>query len=92
MSRIEITAFGGADTDPHHDIAKNAKVYIGDTLCGTMQSTIERQKTYTINCDATGDFVKIVTGHEELKLGFHEVKVYAEADFLIDSTLNTFKV
>ena len=56
ISRIEITAVGGKSTDPkNHEMAKNAKVYVGETLCGTLQSSIDRHMVYTIFCDTSGD-------------------------------------
>jgi hypothetical protein len=37
-----------------------------DKLCGTMPSKTENGKEYTFDCEAVGDYVKIVTGRNEI--------------------------
>jgi hypothetical protein len=40
--------------------------YQEDKLCGTMPSKVENAKEYTFDCEAVGDYVKIVTGRNEI--------------------------
>lgn len=49
-----------------------------EKLCGTMPSKVENAKEYTFDCEAIGDYVKIVTGRNEIdqKLTFANVEVY----------------
>lgn len=43
--------------------ANEAEVYIGNELCGTLPSVVEKSKVYEFKCDnVIGDFVKIVAG------------------------------
>ena len=59
--------------------AQNAKIYNGDDLCGTMPSEVEESKLYIFNCKLTGEYIKIVTGRNDIdqKLSFSDVSVYA---------------
>ena len=51
-------------------------VYVGDKKIGILPKDVEKSKVYTYDCDAVGDFVKIVTGREDKKLAFANVEVY----------------
>ena len=56
--------------------ASNAKIYIGDNLCATLPSNVQKSKKYTFRCDVKGNFIKIVTGDLEdgfLSIGHVEV-------------------
>ena len=64
--------------------AINAKIYVGKKLCGTMPARVERSKDYTFDCEAVGDFVKIVTGRIDGNLSFSNLKVYPEYDTPLD--------
>ena len=60
-------------------LTRNAKVYIGNNLCGTLPANIDARKIYKIKCDLVGDFVKITrdyylslsTVEVQQKLGSH---------------------
>ena len=52
-------------TRPLVNRSQNAKIYIGDTLCGTLPKEVEKSKRYIYDCDATGDYVRVVTGRED---------------------------
>ena len=50
---------------------------MGDKLCGTFPENVEKSKVYSFNCDAVGDYIKIVTGRDDGYLSFVNVEVYA---------------
>ena len=58
------------------DYANYAKVYVGTTLCGILPAITEANKVQSINCDAFGSFIKIVTGRGDFNLRLNEVDVY----------------
>ena len=74
MTKVEITS----RSDEYCDDASNAKVYIGDHLCGTLPAIVEESKKYTINCNVAGNYVKVVTGRNNIDqmLGFSIIEVY----------------
>ena len=51
-------------------------VYVGDKKIGTFPDAVEKSKVYSFPCDTAGNFVKIVTGRDDKKLTFSNVKVY----------------
>ena len=61
-----------------YDEANNAKIYVGDKLCGTMPNDVYKSTLYTFDCQAVGDYIKIVTGRNDSdqKLSFSYVKVF----------------
>lgn len=73
VTRIKITSRNGWEYE-----ANNAKIFIGEKLCGTMPAKVERSKVYTFDCEAVGDFVKIMTGRndKDQKLTFANLEVY----------------
>ena len=77
MTRVEITSRTGWEYE-----ASNAKVYVGNKLCGTFPGNVESSKVYIFNCDAVGDFVKVMTGRNDTdqKLTFAMVEVYSAAN------------
>ena len=44
-------------------------------MCGILPAKVEKSKDYTIDCEAVGDFVKIVTGRNDGKLSFANLEV-----------------
>ena len=54
-------------------LAKNAKIYIGSNLCGTMPAIVTKSTLYSFDCDLNGDNVKI----ESSTLLFANVEVYS---------------
>ena len=76
MTRVEVTS-----ANDHEDEASEAKVYVGDKLCGTFPSVVEKSKVYSFLCEACfGDYVRIVTGRSDNKLAFANVEVYGPND------------
>ena len=57
--------------------ANNAKIYVGEKLCGTLPAKVEKSKLYTFDCETVGNFVKIFTGRDDGKLTFANLEVYA---------------
>lgn len=53
-------------------------IYVGDKLCGTMPANVEKSKLYPFDCEAVGDYVKIVTGRSDGQLTFSNVKVFGD--------------
>jgi hypothetical protein len=54
-----------------------------------LPANIESSKVYKIECDAVGDYIKIVTGRNSIdqKLSFANVEVYAKV-----KKLNKFEI
>ena len=75
-----MTKVGITSRPTNSDEANNAKVYIGNKLCGTMPSTVESSKRYVFECDFIGDYVKVVTGRNDIdqKLGFSLIELYQD--------------
>ena len=73
MGKVEITS-----KDRDSDSANDAKVYIGNHLCGTFPSIVKRSKKYTFNCNVAGSYVKVVTGrnNSDKRLSFAIIDVY----------------
>ena len=46
-------------------------------LCGTLPANVEKSKTYSFECEAVGDFVKIVPGNNDGELTFTNLEVYS---------------
>ena len=62
MNKVEVTSIS---TSYYYE-ASNAKVYIGDHLCGTLPAINESSKKYTLNCNVAGDYMKVVTGRNNI--------------------------
>ena len=76
VTQVNITTTNINETD-----ASEAKVYIGNRLCCTFPSAVEKSKLYSFTCNSTGDYLKIVSGRNDGKLAFANVEVIANDNF-----------
>lgn len=62
--------------------ANGAKIYIGNTLCGTMPQNVQDGTFYEFKCQSVGDYVRVVTGRPDGALSFSEITVVKGSDFM----------